>query len=179
MSNNMEHHKQEKKTQHPIRSILKTGNKLKSCSHSQTHFPSWLNIVCFYGEHSSSWCLGDGMGWLIWKKVKLMRALRAFPYEHNNSWMVNADFSLQRISHKKEGCYQIASWEEPLFLGSLCVWDWFGEYMWQTNHQEPACKILWLRLFSFSPRWAFCIVKKGITQYTQIHIYRINGKRRN
>lgn len=42
------------------------------------------------------------------KESKTMESTEStFPYEHSDSWTVNAGYRLQIIPQKREGCYQI------------------------------------------------------------------------
>lgn len=69
------------------------------------------------------------MEWLILKK-ELWRALTAFPYEHSDSWMANADFRLPRIPHKSTKYpvgKSLSSWEA--FVSGT---DSVGAYSQQT-----------------------------------------------
>lgn len=127
----------------------KKGSKLKSCSYSQIHLPSWLSIWCFYGRTDSpSWCLGERMGWLIWNKVKLCRK-QLFHITTITAGMVNTDFRLQ------EGSTLSSS---QVFVSGLILWVHMVKKL-----PRAVCKILQQRLFSFSSCWPFWTIKKVIT----------------
>lgn len=97
------------------------------------------------------------------KESKTMESTKSFSVQAE--WQLGSYCRLQTAKNSSQEGGMLPNTKlgkAPLLAKPLCLGLILG-CMWSTNHQEPACKILWQRLFSFSPWWPFCVVKKGIT----------------